>query len=88
MFVVTAVDANTGARSGCLVGFVTQCSLDPMRFLVCLARAVVKNGFKILADAVPFGGALYDVAADASSQSCAEPVYRWRRHLLFRAGTH
>src|SRR5206468_3781620 len=39
MFVVTAVDANTGARSGCLVGFVTQCSLDPMRFLVCLSRA-------------------------------------------------
>ena len=36
-----------------------------MRFLLCLARAVAKNGFKILADAVPFGGALYDVAADA-----------------------
>jgi formylglycine-generating enzyme required for sulfatase activity len=36
-----------------------------MRLLLCLARAVVKNGFKILAEAVPFGGALYDVAADA-----------------------
>jgi formylglycine-generating enzyme required for sulfatase activity len=36
-----------------------------MRFLLCLARAVAKNGFKILADALPFGGALYDVASDA-----------------------
>jgi hypothetical protein len=36
-----------------------------MRFLFCLARAIVKNGFKILADAVPFGGALNDVAVDA-----------------------
>ena len=36
-----------------------------MRLLLCLARAVVKNGLRILAEAVPFGGALYDVAADA-----------------------
>src|SRR4051794_7152620 len=36
-----------------------------LRFMFCLARAVAKNGFKILADAVPFGGALYDVAGDA-----------------------
>lgn len=35
MFVVTA--AAGGERAGCLVGFVTQCSIDPLRFLVCLS---------------------------------------------------
>src|SRR5437764_12293688 len=39
MFVVTAADAGTGERAGCLVGFATQCSIDPLRFLVCLSRA-------------------------------------------------
>jgi flavin reductase (DIM6/NTAB) family NADH-FMN oxidoreductase RutF len=34
MFVVTA--ASKGERGGCLVGFTTQCSIDPLRFLVCL----------------------------------------------------
>ena len=36
MFVVTA--AAGGSRAGCLVGFTTQCSIDPPRFLVCLSR--------------------------------------------------
>jgi flavin reductase (DIM6/NTAB) family NADH-FMN oxidoreductase RutF len=35
MFVVTTV-AN-GERSGCLVGFATQCSIDPARYLVCVS---------------------------------------------------
>jgi flavin reductase (DIM6/NTAB) family NADH-FMN oxidoreductase RutF len=34
MFIVTAVAADDGERSGCLVGFATQCSIDPPRFLV------------------------------------------------------
>jgi flavin reductase (DIM6/NTAB) family NADH-FMN oxidoreductase RutF len=35
MFVVTAlVDEE---RAGCLVGFATQCSIDPPRFLVCMS---------------------------------------------------
>jgi flavin reductase (DIM6/NTAB) family NADH-FMN oxidoreductase RutF len=38
MFVVTA--AAGGERAGCLVGFTTQASIDPPRFLVCLS---VKN---------------------------------------------
>jgi flavin reductase (DIM6/NTAB) family NADH-FMN oxidoreductase RutF len=38
MFVVTA--AAGGERDGCLVGFATQCSIHPPRFLVCLS---VKN---------------------------------------------
>ena len=36
MFVVTA--AADGRRAGCLVGFATQCSIEPARFLVCLSR--------------------------------------------------
>ena len=36
MFVVTA--AVSGERVGCLVGFATQCSIDPPRFLVCLSK--------------------------------------------------
>ena len=36
MFVVTA--ASERAIGGCLVGFTTQCSIDPLRFLVCLSK--------------------------------------------------
>jgi flavin reductase (DIM6/NTAB) family NADH-FMN oxidoreductase RutF len=36
MFIVTAVAG--GDRAGCLVGFATQCSIDPPRFLVCLSE--------------------------------------------------
>jgi flavin reductase (DIM6/NTAB) family NADH-FMN oxidoreductase RutF len=35
MYIVTV--AASGERSGCLVGFSTQCSIDPVRFLVCLS---------------------------------------------------
>jgi len=37
MWVVTVAAA--GERSGCLVGFVTQCSIDPVRWLVCISDA-------------------------------------------------
>ena len=36
MLIVTA--AADGERAGCLVGFATQCSIDPVRFLVWLSR--------------------------------------------------
>ena len=36
MFVVTANAG--GERGGCLVGFATQCSIDPPRFLVCMSK--------------------------------------------------
>lgn len=36
MFVVTAFDGHE--RDGCLVGFATQCSINPPRFLVCLSN--------------------------------------------------
>ena len=35
MFIVTAT--NGREHAGCLVGFATQCSIDPARFLVCLS---------------------------------------------------
>lgn len=38
IFVVTAHDPATGSRAGCLVGFATQTSIDPFRYLVCLSR--------------------------------------------------
>jgi flavin reductase (DIM6/NTAB) family NADH-FMN oxidoreductase RutF len=37
MLIVTA--RNDDAADGCLVGFSTQCSIDPVRFLVCLSNA-------------------------------------------------
>jgi flavin reductase (DIM6/NTAB) family NADH-FMN oxidoreductase RutF len=37
VFVVTTVDRDGRERAGCLVGFVTQCSIDPVRFVVCLS---------------------------------------------------
>lgn len=36
MMVVTAADG--GERGGCLVGFATQCSIDPPRFAVWISR--------------------------------------------------
>ncbi len=38
MFIVTATAAAGGERAGCLVGFATQTSIDPPRFLVCISR--------------------------------------------------
>lgn len=37
MLVVTAFDGRE--RAGCLVGFSTQCSIDPTRYLVCISTA-------------------------------------------------
>ncbi|WP_316741680.1 flavin reductase family protein [Streptomyces sp. MK7] len=37
MYVVTA--AAGGERAGCLVGFASQCSIDPLRFVVWLSKA-------------------------------------------------
>ena len=36
MFLVTTTDGTR--RDGCLVGFTTQTSIDPIQFLVCLSR--------------------------------------------------
>jgi flavin reductase (DIM6/NTAB) family NADH-FMN oxidoreductase RutF len=37
VYIVTACAG--GRRAGCLVGFATQVSMDPERFLVCISRA-------------------------------------------------
>ncbi len=38
MFIVTT-RSDAGELAGCLVGFATQCSIDPSRFLVCISTA-------------------------------------------------
>lgn len=38
MFIVTAVHRGTGVRGGCLVGFASQCSIAPDRFVVWLSQ--------------------------------------------------
>ena len=47
MFVVTTRAA--GELSGCLVGFATQCSIEPPRFLVCLSDK--NRTFRVARDA-------------------------------------
>lgn len=47
MFVVTV--AAGARRAGCLVGFTTQSSIDPPRFLACLSRA--NHTFAVARDA-------------------------------------
>jgi flavin reductase (DIM6/NTAB) family NADH-FMN oxidoreductase RutF len=37
-YYVVTVQADDGAPSGCLAGFVTQCSIDPPNFLVCISK--------------------------------------------------
>ena len=37
MFIVTAVSA-AGERAGCLIGFATQCSIHPPRFVACISK--------------------------------------------------
>ena len=38
MAIATTRADDDGQRAGCLVGFTTQCSLNPIRYLVCLSR--------------------------------------------------
>jgi flavin reductase (DIM6/NTAB) family NADH-FMN oxidoreductase RutF len=38
MYVLTVPGSGGGRPSGCMVGFATQCSLSPPRFLVCLSK--------------------------------------------------
>ncbi|MDQ3756851.1 MAG: flavin reductase family protein [Actinomycetota bacterium] len=47
MYVVTTVAGVE--RSGCLVGFTTQCSIDPPRFVVCLSKA--NHTYRVAKDA-------------------------------------
>ena len=60
MFVATTVGAG-GERAGCLVGFATQCSIDPARFLVCVSDK--NRTYRVLRGAEAL--ALHVVPADA-----------------------
>jgi flavin reductase (DIM6/NTAB) family NADH-FMN oxidoreductase RutF len=60
MFIATTVAA--GERSGCLVGFATQCSIDPARFLVCISD---KNRTYRVLERGAEGMALHVVPEDA-----------------------
>jgi len=59
MYIVTA--AAGGERSGCLVGFATQTSIDPPRFLVCIS--VKNHTFRVARSADALG--VHLVPADA-----------------------
>ena len=51
--IVVTTAAPDGERSGCLAGFTTQCSIDPMRFLVCLS--LVNHTFDVATRATVLG---------------------------------
>jgi flavin reductase (DIM6/NTAB) family NADH-FMN oxidoreductase RutF len=58
MFIVTAAAGDE--RAGCLVGFATQCSIDPPRFIVCLSDKnrtfhVAQQASALVVHAVPEG---------------------------------
>lgn len=50
LFIVTAVKEDR--REGCVIGFATQCSFDPPRFLACLSRANRTYRLGLVADAL------------------------------------
>ena len=60
MLVATTIGAG-GERAGCLVGFATQCSIDPLRFLVCISDK--NRTYRVLEDAEAM--AIHVVPADA-----------------------
>ncbi len=49
MFVVTTATDGGATRAGCMVGFTTQASIDPPRFLVCLS--VQNHTYRVAKDA-------------------------------------
>jgi flavin reductase (DIM6/NTAB) family NADH-FMN oxidoreductase RutF len=66
MLIVTT--AAGGERAGCLVGFATQCSIDPPRYLVCVSdknrtcRVLERGAQAMVVHVVPSdGGALVEL---------------------------
>jgi flavin reductase (DIM6/NTAB) family NADH-FMN oxidoreductase RutF len=60
MYIVTAADGSE--RAGCLIGFATQCSIDPIRFLVCLSDK--NRTYRVAAGADALGVHLVPAHAD------------------------
>lgn len=50
IWIVTTVAVDDGELSGCLVGFATQCSIDPPRHLLCISDANHTHGVAARAD--------------------------------------
>jgi flavin reductase (DIM6/NTAB) family NADH-FMN oxidoreductase RutF len=48
MYIVTAVSPG-GERDGCLIGFATQCSIHPPRFIACISK--VNRTFDVVREA-------------------------------------
>jgi flavin reductase (DIM6/NTAB) family NADH-FMN oxidoreductase RutF len=64
LYIVTT--AARGERSGCLVGFATQCSIDPLRFLVCLSDK--NRTFRVAQDAEVLGVHLVPEGAESLAE--------------------
>jgi flavin reductase (DIM6/NTAB) family NADH-FMN oxidoreductase RutF len=64
MFIVTAGAGDE--RAGCLVGFATQCSIDPLRFLVCLSDK--NRTFRVAQEAELLAVHLVPEGADALAE--------------------
>ena len=64
MFIVTARAGDELA--GCLVGFATQCSIDPLRFIVCLSDK--NRTFRVAKEADLLGVHLVPESADALAE--------------------
>ena len=75
MIIVTAV-AHDGRRAGCLVGFHTQASIDPPRYLVCLSNK--NHTFEVARDAthlaVHFLGVDQSDLAERFGTTCSAEV--------------
>jgi flavin reductase (DIM6/NTAB) family NADH-FMN oxidoreductase RutF len=87
MFIVTAT--NGRERAGCLVGFATQCSIDPPRFLVCLSDK--NRTFRVARDAevvvVHLVPAEADALAELFGSETGDEVDKFER-CAWREGPH
>ena len=60
MYVVTTVHPETGERAGCLIGFASQCSIDPDRFVVWLSENNHTHRVALDADVIAVHGLARD----------------------------
>jgi len=79
MFIVTTT--NGREHAGCLVGFATQCSIDPPRFLVCLSDKnrtyrVVREADLVVVHLVP---AEADALAELFGSETGDDVDKFER---------
>jgi flavin reductase (DIM6/NTAB) family NADH-FMN oxidoreductase RutF len=68
-FVVT-VRSRDGDMSGCLAGFVTQCSIDPPNFLVCISR--INHTYPVALESDAIGLHLLGAEQDAMARLFGE----------------